>query len=210
MKVIPALIACLLLCPFFLDAQQVDDPTLDGLVIYKRHPFQQDRLAQAFEYRTATFYRNVSYVLLASGQRLTLPADADTLWIPYPGRAGYDRETALVAINEAQARYPQYRALLENVRRAWLRTPSVELARQQEKSERRSLATSFTKTISSGLSRLKAVPSMLLSPSLNPTPTPTPEPESVSTADSSSASTNLQKNLEVIRKYYQTTNAETP
>ncbi len=219
MKAIPHLICCLFLCPLFLDAQQVDNPTLDGVFIYKRYPFYQDRLAQAVEYRSVSFHRNVTHVFLEDGQRMTLPADTDVIWIPYPGRGGYDRETAFSVIAEAQARYPQYRQLLENVRRAWKRATPVELATQQEKSTNRNLQASgliasFTRTLSAGLFKLKEIPSLLVSPSLNPTPSATPAKEETSGASTSNdnkstSQTDLEKNLETIRKYYQMTN-DTP
>ena len=116
MKVILCLGFLLFQIPVF--SQTLTDTQVEGVCFFKG-PSINDAAASAFEYRTVLSYPHVSYVISVGGRKVRVGSGCDALFVPYPGRDATTPEVAMILIKTAQARFPQYAALLANIKKAW-------------------------------------------------------------------------------------------
>lgn len=117
----PAFLAavCFLAFPGFAFSQSLSNPRALGVVVYKKHGFLPDKDAVAYEYSSWHDRAGVMRFTTLRGTRVTVHPSSDVFLVPYPGRSFDDKEDALLLIDFAGKRYPQYSALWKNLKTAW-------------------------------------------------------------------------------------------
>lgn len=174
-----------------------------GLAIYKASLAASDSTARITEFLGYRSEEAVTYLVAPNGARLTIPTrTSDLLLIPYPGRGELQPEAALMVISVADSRFPQYRPVLAPLKSAWIeesKRPRPEIAEEIcKRQQNRSLAQKAGDLWNS-----------ITKPARKPAPSPTPKP-AASTTPAPAGDENLtpkpadlQKNLRLIKDYYQ-------
>lgn len=198
-----AIAISLLLSIAVSQGQHLDNPAVDGLLIYKERRYYGDDLAVAVEYTNVTNTPRVTHVFLYHGGYVQLPPDADTLFISYPGRTGETKDEVLPLLDIADTRFPQYHALITRIRNEWKLTipkkvESASIASESRKSWAQNIIASMSRSVqtllhpfpATSLDRQSPTPSANTKKDTDTLTTSKPQPE------------NLQENLKKIREYY--------
>lgn len=189
--------------------------TARGIAIYKANAFQSDDSAVIVEYLTHQDYPALTVFHTASGQRVTVPmTKSEVMFLPYPGKGEATPEDALVVINMARTRFPQFRDHYLALTRAWrdeARRPRAEIeADLARRAKNKSTGDGFGAWLRS-LSPKLPPPKLPKSPLGNAESDAAKDKESsggdqtAKPADSASSTgtTDLQRNLETIKQFYE-------
>ena len=90
-----------------------------GMVIYKENPLDADSKAKVAIYRSVERFSVMHHVLIEDGETLSLFGNHGPIYIPEAGAPNSTRHEAIRAIESAKKSFPQFRAQLEGLRRAW-------------------------------------------------------------------------------------------
>ncbi len=187
--------------------------TARGIAIYKANAFQSDNSAVIVEYLTHQDYNALTVFHTASGQRITVPmAKSEVMFLPYPGKGEATPEDALVVINVARARFPQFRDHYLALTRAWrneARRPRTEIeADLARRSKNKAAGDGFG-------AWLRSLSPKLPPPKLPKSPLGDAESDAAKGNDasgndqaaestgSSAGTSDLQRNLETIKQFYE-------
>ena len=171
-----------------------------GLAIYKPSLFASDSSARITEYLGYKSQDTVTYLITLDGGRLTLPTrTSDLLILPYPGRGELQPEAALLIISVAESRFPQYRPVIAPLRAAWVeeskRHPAAIAEEIQKRQQNQSIA-----------QRAAGLWNSVTKPSRKPGSAPVAAATPVQSGDEDikPKPAELEKNLKIIKEYYQT------
>lgn len=199
-------------------AQNISNSAVEGLMVFKRHGSDADARATAVEYRSIAVYPLVTHVFLPGGVHTRVTDYNDPSFIPYPGRGGYDRATAVAVIDVSIQRYPQYAGLLRKVRQGWLAIPQAQIeVASAASAQRHSWARETVAAISqkaSGFVQQTFVSLLGESPVLGATK-PVGRKADVVAASSTEeplqpGTLDLEKNLNILKRYYGVANTLNP
>ena len=171
-----------------------------GLAIYKPSLFGSDSTARITEYLGYKSHDTVTYLITPDGGRLTVPTEtADLLILPYPGRGELQPEAALGMISVAESRFPQYRPVIDPLKAAWVeesKRPRAEIAGEiQKRQQNESIA-----------QKAAALWNSVTKPARKPLPEPAVSATPVQSGDTDlkPKPAELEKNLKIIKEYFQT------
>lgn len=191
MKKLTILTVLLLVGSAVVDSRGATNPSVEGVMLFKRHGSFTDAQADMVEYVSAATYPSVTHVFLPSGVHSRVTAVNDASFIPYPGRGGVSKETAQVMIDIAMARYPQHRKYLASVQRGWAAIGDSEAAVHAHASSlRQSWATEAIASI--GRVASTGVKKVVELVSVEPPVGQVLEPGTL----------DLEKNLAILKEYY--------
>lgn len=190
-------------------AQAIKNREVEGVFFLKQHSFTDPtKSTWAMEYRSASSNSQIILITTREGQSLRLLRGQVPDMIPYPGRGRITQAEALVLCDVALEKYPQYRALLTNVRKAWVRVGDSDYNQYAEPSlARQGLMDRVIDRMASEGERIQGevaarpVQPFHTNSLLEPKPSPTPAAEASRTAEENSATeddyiSNLQKQAE--------------
>lgn len=179
-----------------------------GLAIYKQHEFASDNTAVLIEYKAFQAHDRVSYLITASGARLTIPMrSAGLLLLPYPGKGEATPQEALAVLEYARLRYPKYNAHILPLIASWKKEaarPASEIQSEvatREKNKETGLAfVAWLRSLVPSQPPPKIPESPLKSAELGATSRKKETPPRDGAADP----TDFKSNLETIKEYFGT------
>lgn len=162
--------------------QDYDKRAARGLAIYKSHSFDPDTSAVLVEYTGQQDYAAVTYFTTTNGSRIAVPnKTAEVIFLPYPGKGEATVDVALLLLETARHRFPQYKKHLEPLVAAWKREArrprgevEAEVSRRDENEAKAAKSIADLKSRQPPPNPLDPGP-LLLDPKPKSTPKPTPE-----------------------------------
>jgi len=129
-------------------SQKLSDPSIKGVAVAKLKGLRNDNQAMAFEFTHFYVDRGSSICIVPGGKKIRFRVDEDLFLMPYPGRGHAETpEDIAMLLQTAEQRFPQYRKLWLNLRRAWQnefkRHAGVRSREQDEMLRRYSAAEQF-------------------------------------------------------------------
>jgi hypothetical protein len=101
-------------------SQKLSDPSIKGVAVAKLKGLRKDNQAMAFEFTHFYVDRGSSICIVPGGKKIRFRVSEDLFLMPYPGRGHAETpEEIAMLLQTAEKRFPQYRNLWLNLRRAW-------------------------------------------------------------------------------------------